>query len=92
MAGYAALHEYAKVFRICYPDEAYPTLPADIWEKLRQVSGFSKEYIEKFIGLKQPGPYAVSVTCFFLFPEKYKAVLPEVYAGYEKVFNTTFVK
>lgn len=81
------LHEYAKVFVASYPNLDYPELGADIWEKLQAISGFSREYVTKFINLEVISPQPVSIVHFFVFPEKFKAVLPELYAGYERIFK-----
>lgn len=61
-----ALHEYAKVFRIVYPNFEYPDFDENIWR------GFSKEAISKFIGLPEVDAFPVSVNFFFLILKNLK--------------------
>ncbi|MEN0006199.1 MAG: zinc-dependent peptidase [Bacteroidota bacterium] len=82
-----ALHEYAKVFRVNYPEKDYPKLPEDIWEKLEQISHFSRKAVTEWINLEVLPPYPVSVSHFFIFPQAFQAHLPEVYERYVKVFG-----
>ena len=81
------LHEYAKVFMLSYPDEPYPAFGDDIWEKLETISLFSKEAIENWINLPEIDPLPVSIAHFFVFPDRFKEVLPEVYATYVDIFR-----
>ncbi len=81
------LYEYARIYRRCYPDVAYPELGENIWEQLQEVSGFSKEAIEKWIGLPEPDPLAVATAHFFVFPEKFRGILPTMYEELAQVFN-----
>ena len=81
------LHEYAKMFVASYPDLDYPTLEADIWKKLEAISGFSQQFVTKFINLEVLPAQPVSIAHYFVFPERFKELLPEVYASYEKIFG-----
>lgn len=85
------LHEYAKVFMICYPEHPYPVFDQDIWSKLEQISGFSREFIAEWINLDNIDPLAVSISHFFVFPEKFRAVLPEVFELYGEIFRKSEV-
>jgi hypothetical protein len=81
------MHEYAKVFMESYPTEDWPELDESYWPKLEQVSGFGKEAIFKYMNLDDITPLAVSIVFFFDFPQKFKAVLPELYGQYATIFN-----
>ena len=81
------LHEYAKVFRASYPEQVFPDLGEDIWQSLEAISGFSQEFITKWINLEVISPGPVSIAHFFVFPEKFKSVLPEIYDAYCKIFK-----
>lgn len=81
------LYEYAKVFRISYPDHAYPTFDENIWENLERISGFSKAWIEQWINLPDIDPLAVSIAHFFTLPEQFLKELPEVYMTYRSIFK-----
>lgn len=81
------LYEYARVYRRCYPGVSFPVLGENSWEQLQAISGYSKDVIEKWIGLPKPDVLAVAIAHFFVFPKKFKALLPEVYeelAGFFK--------
>lgn len=81
------LYEYAKVFRISYPNHAYPKFDESIWESLERISGFSKAWIEQWINLPDIDPVAVSIAHFFTFPEQFLKELPEVYEKYRMIFG-----
>ncbi|NUQ22945.1 MAG: zinc-dependent peptidase [Saprospiraceae bacterium] len=83
------LHEYAKVFRLKYPDLDWPDLPADTWELLQGVSGFSKEAIHKYINLEEVELFPVSVSLFFTFPDRFRELLPGLYESYAGIFGWT---
>lgn len=72
-------YEFARVFRRCYPEIAFPSFDENSWVKLEQISGFSKAALEKWIGLENPDPAAVAVAHFFVFPEKFQAAMPVEY-------------
>lgn len=89
MAGFAApqkffhigLYEYTKVMKICHPGLKFPEWGKDIWDKLAAVSNFPKEAIEKWVGLPDLDVDAVAVAHYFIFPEKFKALMPREYEG-----------
>jgi hypothetical protein len=83
----SGLYEYARVFRRCYPAVVFPSFGENDWEALQQVSGFSKNVVEKWIGLPDPDAVAVAVVYFFVFPEKFRAVLPEAYQTLAGIFR-----
>jgi len=81
------VYEYAKVFRLSYPDKAYPDLNEEHWKDLEQISGFKQKKIEDFVGLIDLDIWAVSVALFFSFPEQFKKQCPSVYEQHSDVFN-----
>lgn len=81
------LYEYARVFQRCYPEISFPVLDENTWEPLQAVSGYSKDYIEKWIGLPEPEVLAVAIAHFFVFPKKFKALLPEIYGDLAVIFK-----
>ena len=84
------MHEYAKAFVLIHPNENYPDLSADdIWEKLQALSRMTREHIESVIGIPEPEVLPVAIHHYFLFPESFRLVLPEVAAAFDPVFNTT---
>ncbi len=81
------LYEYARVFRRCYPGVVFPVFDENSWASLEQVSGFQKSHVEKWIGLTDLDVTAVAVVYFFVFPEKFKSVLPEAYEKLAAIFQ-----
>lgn len=81
------LHEFAKVFMLTYPDKPYPELTEASWDDLEQISQFSKAAILEWINLPEIDPEPVSIAHFFVFPERFKAVLPEMYQTYCEIFQ-----
>lgn len=86
---HTGMYEYAKAFMRCYPAESYPSLSQPDWGKLERISGFSREILEKWIGLPDIDVLAVAITHFFVFPEKFKAEMPEIHAALSKVFQVS---
>lgn len=82
-----ALHEYIRVFTLIYKDYQYPKFEDSIWEQLEQVSGFKTEAVKNYIGLPIIEPLPVSINYFFTYPKKFKAILPDLYKRYQKIFN-----
>lgn len=81
------LHEYAKAYVLTYPGEPYPELPEEgIWEKLQAASGMPREHVESVIGLAGVDPLPVAIHHYFIFPEKFRAVLPETAEALDRVF------
>lgn len=83
-----ALHEYAKVYELSYPELDFPKLEESAWGRFEQMSGFSKEHIKKSIGLPEISLFAVAVVHFFEYPKKMAAAWPELSARMEAIFQT----
>lgn len=83
------LHEFAKVFVYKYREERWPSLGEDIWEKLELVSGMPRSAIVKWINLPEAAvpALAVSISHFFVFPEQFRSVLPELYQQFAAIFK-----
>ena len=100
MAGFAqpnkffhiGLYEYAKVFMCCHPEVEMPELPEDVWQRLEIVSHFPKDTVEKWVGLNDLNVMAVAVAHWFVFGERFRVAMPEVYIGVEKIFGHTVQK
>ena len=83
------LYEYAKVFVHTFPDEPYPTIDHNIWNKLENISGFSFEAIQKWINLDKEAidPLAATIYHFFNYPGKFKSILPDIFDSLVSVFR-----
>lgn len=83
-----ALHEYARAYERAYPLAPWPTLrEEDIWEKLEAISGMPRSHVESVIGLAGTEALPVAVHHYFVFPDRFVEVLPEVYNVFEEIFG-----
>ncbi len=80
------LHEYAHAFVLSHPDVPWPELDQQIWLSLEQLSGFSKEYIDKWINRPDVKLLPAAIVHYFTFPESFGAVLPELKGFFDDVF------
>lgn len=83
------LYEFSKAFMLTYPNEPYPSLLEDSWNKLEQISGFSKGAISRWINLPEEelSLPAIAIHHFFVFPNTFKTVLPAIYNTFEIIFK-----
>ena len=86
------LHEFARVFRLSYPEKKYPVFSESIWDDFAKLSGYTKAKIEKYIGLPDQDPWPVSVVLFFSFPAKFKKHLPELYKEISELLNLDLLR
>ena len=82
-----ALHQYAEVYQLSYPEIKYPDLEESAWERLAGISGFSKEIITKTIGLPDVSLFAVATVHYFIYPKKLAAAWPELANDLEAIFQ-----
>ncbi len=81
------LYEYARVFRHCHPEVAFPNIGEEHWPALERISGFPKEKNINYIGLREIDLTALAVSHFFMFPERFREHLPAVYEALTKALN-----
>lgn len=79
-------YEYARVFKITYPAYDYGDWSAVSWEKLQSISNFSHEALERWIGLPDLDLEAMGTSFYFIFPQRFQKVLPELHETLNKVF------
>ena len=72
-----AWYEYAKIFMRTYPGILPSNISAVTWEQLQQISSFPEEALQRWIGLKDLDKTAITFAYYFLFPKKFRQVLPE---------------
>ena len=80
------LHEFAKIYMYNHPDLDWEAMPMATWAQLEEVSGFSEAGIKEWIGIDDVEERPVSICHYFMFPEKMKKVLPELFELYRGVF------
>jgi hypothetical protein len=83
------LYEYSRVFRNCHPKVSFPAIGEEHWPALEEISGFPKDKTIKYIGLKEIDMTALAVSHFFVFGEKFKAVLPAEYEALATALKVT---
>ena len=82
-----ALHEYARVFMLSYPDMPYPELESeDIWMKLERVSNLSRQKVESVVGLAGVEALPVAIHHYFIFPKPFRDLLPEIAGQFDRIF------
>lgn len=84
-------YEYAKAYIVSYPDRDYAEEELS-WDNLEQISGYSKELVERKIGLPDIDIRAVAIHHFFYFPQSFKSIIPEIYTRYVKTFNLDLLR
>ena len=84
-----AMHEYAKVFRLKYPEEAWPGFSDEtVWAHLELVSGMPRAHVESVIGVAGVDAFPVAVHHFFIFPERFAAVFKQENQEFSKIFGS----
>lgn len=82
------LHEYARVYERAYPLAPWPTFDEEtIWEKLETISGMPRAHVESVIGLAGTETLPVAVHHYFVFPERFREGLPEIYKVFGEIFG-----
>lgn len=82
------LHEYARVFKLAYPNLPYPAFAGDdVWEKLQTVAGgLTRDLIEATVGLAGVDVLPVAIHHYFVFPQRFRTVFPEESAVFDTIF------
>lgn len=82
------MHEYAKAFVLLNPQIDWPSLTDDaIWEKLQISSQMSRQHVESVVGLSDLPAMPVAIHHYFIFPEQFRVVLPELAARFDQIFK-----
>ena len=83
-----AWHAFAEAFIKDHPKEAYPNLPADIWDSINRISPLNKEQIHATLGYKIVDALPVLINLYFNYRTTFKKELPELAAYFQSLFNT----
>ncbi len=82
------LHEYAKAYVLTYPEQPYPEWSDEVvWAKLEQVANMPREHIETVIGLAGVDALPVAIHHYFVFPERFRDILPDAAAAFDRIFG-----
>lgn len=82
-----AWYEYAKIYTIQNPQDLQGYWDEVEWTHLEQVSGFTYEAVEKWIGLPDLDKHAMGIAYFFLFPARFQQVLPDLFVQLQTTFH-----
>ena len=82
------LHEYAHAFVLSHPELLWPSLDDNTWALLERLSGFSKEYIDRWINRPDVELLPATIVHYFTFPESFAAALPELKTFFDGVFKS----
>lgn len=81
------LHAYAESYLQVYSKHDTSYLDDITWAQLEQIGPFTKDQILQTLGFSDAYVSTVAVHHFFSYPNRFKAVLPEVYEGLRREFN-----
>lgn len=88
-----ALYELGRVFfTTLVPKNATPLLNDSHWHFFENLSGMSKNFVESTIGLANPDLLGVATHHFFVFPQKFNQLLPDVFQLLCNAFNQNPLK
>lgn len=83
-----AWYEYARVYLMTYPDLKYGDWSLVDWSQLEQISGFSKEALEKWVGLPNLNKNAFTIAFYFLRPQRFQKKLPKMFDSLQLIFSS----
>ena len=82
------LHEYAKAFILTYPNEVWPDFSeSDVWERLEQASGMSKQLVKSVVGLPDIAVLPVSIHHYFTQKKSFSTLFPLESEIYDHIFG-----
>ena len=78
------LYEMARVFKYSFNATTLPEMPE---RELNNISRMSKEFIESIVGLSDLDNFAITAHHFFVFPQTFSVISPDVYQLLCNLFN-----
>jgi hypothetical protein len=81
------LYEYARAFRLMYPNLDYPTLTEARLAQLEAIGPWTFAQIEATIGVPEPDPNAIAIHHFFVLYDQMKATMPDIIDHFEGIFT-----
>ena len=80
-------HAFAEAFIAAHPNEAYPELTNDIWDKINQISPQNRDQILGTLGFPEIDPMPVLITLYFRHRAKFEKVLPNISRKLADIFR-----
>ena len=88
-----ALYELSRVFfTTMATSDSTPKLDDSHWNLLENISGMNKNFVESTIGLANPDLIGVASHHFFVFPQRFSQLLPDVFQLLCNAFNQNPLK
>ncbi len=88
-----AIYELSRVFfSTLSTKNSTPALDESHWHFLENISGMTKSFVESTIGLANPDLIGVATHHFFVFPQKFNQILPDVFQLLCNAFNQNPLK
>ena len=84
----SAWYEYARIYLMTYPDRNYGDWSLVSWQQLEQISGFSNEALEKWVGLPNLNKDAFTLAFYFLHPQRFQKGLPKMFDSLHLIFDS----
>lgn len=81
------MHAYVEAYLNKHPKTKLPALPEDINQILENISKHKLERVHATVGYTIENMHIIAINYFFIFPEKFKVLSPELYESYAKIFN-----
>lgn len=81
------LHEWAHAFVLSFPELNWPADDPQRWLAFAQISGFPAQAIQQWINRPDVELLPTTLVHYFHFPQRFKEVLPGVYAQLEAIFK-----
>lgn len=81
------MHAYVEAYLNKHNKLSLPSLPDDISVKLEEISQHDFTKVRETVGYETENLHIIVINYFFIFPNRFKEVLPGLYESYASIFN-----
>ncbi len=81
------MHAYVEAYLNKHNKLSLPSLPEDISVKLEEISQHDFTKVRETVGYETENLHIIVINYFFIFPNRFKEMLPELYKSYANIFN-----
>lgn len=81
------MHAYVEAYLNKHKHIKLPDLPHDLPSKLESISHHQLDKVDQTVGYDIENKHIIAINYFFLFSEKFKEALPDLYESYASIFN-----
>ncbi len=81
------MHAYVEAYLNKHNKLSLPSLPEDIIVKLEEISQHDFTKVRETVGYETENLHIIVINYFFIFPNRFKEMLPELYKSYANIFN-----